>query len=57
MSWAYAPRPGIHSSPTVSTPRAILAPMAVPDILDEALWGLEWMLKLHPARPALPPGG
>src|SRR5262245_56593600 len=21
----------------------------VPDILDEARWGLEWMLKLHPA--------
>ena len=25
----------------------------VPDILDEARWGLEWMLKLHPAPDAL----
>jgi hypothetical protein len=25
------------------------APNAVPDLLDEARWGLEWMLKLHPA--------
>jgi endoglucanase len=24
-------------------------PNGVPDILDEARWGLEWMLKLHPA--------
>lgn len=25
----------------------------VPDILDEARWGLEWMLKLHPSRDQL----
>jgi endoglucanase len=25
----------------------------VPDVLDEARWGLEWMLKLHPAPNAL----
>ncbi|HNS20468.1 MAG TPA: glycoside hydrolase family 9 protein [Sedimentisphaerales bacterium] len=25
----------------------------VPDLLDEARWGLEWMLKLHPAPEAL----
>jgi endoglucanase len=25
----------------------------VPDILDEARWGLEWMLKLHPAKDQL----
>jgi hypothetical protein len=25
----------------------------VPDILDEATWGLKWMLKLHPTRDAL----
>lgn len=25
----------------------------IPDILDEARWGLEWMLKLHPAPTAL----
>jgi hypothetical protein len=24
-------------------------PNGIPDILDEARWGLEWMLKLHPA--------
>jgi endoglucanase len=24
-------------------------PNGIPDLLDEALWGLEWMLKLHPA--------
>ena len=24
-----------------------------PDVLDEARWGLEWMLKLHPARKSL----
>ncbi|HKZ77985.1 MAG TPA: glycoside hydrolase family 9 protein [Pyrinomonadaceae bacterium] len=24
-------------------------PNGVPDILDEARWGLDWMLKLHPA--------
>ncbi|MDZ7374981.1 MAG: glycoside hydrolase family 9 protein, partial [candidate division KSB1 bacterium] len=24
-------------------------PNGVPDVLDEARWGLEWMLKLHPA--------
>jgi hypothetical protein len=25
------------------------APNGVPDLLDEARWGLDWMLKLHPA--------
>ena len=25
----------------------------VPDLLDEARWGLEWMLKLHPSPDAL----
>jgi hypothetical protein len=25
----------------------------IPDLLDEARWGLEWMLKLHPARDQL----
>lgn len=25
----------------------------IPDVLDEARWGLEWMLKLHPAPDAL----
>lgn len=25
------------------------SPNGVPDVLDEARWGLEWMLKLHPA--------
>jgi endoglucanase len=25
----------------------------IPDVLDEARWGLEWMLRLHPARDAL----
>ena len=25
----------------------------IPDILDEARWGLDWMLKLHPARDQL----
>ncbi|MDQ6632749.1 MAG: glycoside hydrolase family 9 protein, partial [Verrucomicrobiota bacterium] len=25
----------------------------IPDILDEAKWGLDWMLKLHPARDQL----
>ena len=25
------------------------APNGIPDVLDEARWGLEWMLKLHPA--------
>ncbi len=24
-------------------------PTGIPDVLDEARWGLEWMLKLHPA--------
>ena len=24
-------------------------PNGIPDVLDEARWGLEWMLKLHPA--------
>ena len=28
-------------------------PNAVPDILDEARWGLDWMLKLHPASDQL----
>jgi hypothetical protein len=28
-------------------------PNEVPDILDEARWGLEWMLKMHPAPEAL----
>jgi hypothetical protein len=25
----------------------------IPDVLDEALWGLEWMLRLHPAKDQL----
>lgn len=28
-------------------------PNSIPDILDEARWGLDWMLKLHPAPDAL----
>jgi hypothetical protein len=28
-------------------------PNAVPDLLDEARWGLEWMLKMHPEPGAL----
>jgi hypothetical protein len=28
-------------------------PNGLPDVLDEARWGLEWMLKLHPAPDAL----
>ena len=40
---------GLAASPTAWTPWAILARTAMPDILDEARWGLEWMLKLHPA--------
>jgi hypothetical protein len=33
--------------------RGDLAPNGVPDLLDEARWGLEWMLKMHPAPDAL----
>jgi endoglucanase len=33
--------------------RGDAGPNGVPDILDEARWGLEWMLKLHPAPQAL----
>ncbi len=28
-------------------------PNGIPDVLDEARWGLEWLLKLHPARDQL----
>ena len=28
-------------------------PNGIPDLLDEARWGLDWMLKLHPAPDAL----
>ncbi|NOX90732.1 MAG: glycoside hydrolase family 9 [Calditrichaeota bacterium] len=28
-------------------------PNRIPDVLDEARWGLEWMLKLHPAKDQL----
>jgi hypothetical protein len=33
--------------------RGDAGPNGVPDILDEARWGLEWMLKMHPAPDAL----
>ncbi|MGC3960244.1 MAG: glycoside hydrolase family 9 protein [Verrucomicrobiota bacterium] len=32
---------------------ALSGPNGIPDILDEARWGLEWMLKLHPAKDQL----
>jgi endoglucanase len=28
-------------------------PNGIPDLLDEARWGLEWMLKMHPTRDTL----
>ena len=30
-----------------------LEPNGIPDILDEAKWGLDWMLKMHPAHDEL----
>jgi hypothetical protein len=48
---------GIHSDQAVfgDAVNGLGQPVAngVPDILDEAKWGLEWMLKLHPTPGAL----
>jgi endoglucanase len=33
--------------------RGLTGANGTPDVLDEARWGLEWMLKLHPARESL----
>jgi hypothetical protein len=38
--WRFADRVGANGDP---------GPNRIPDILDEARWGLEWMLKMHPA--------
>ena len=37
----------------VATARGDAGQNGIPDILDEARWGLEWMLKLHPTPDAL----
>lgn len=51
----YAERPQArdarqHGAPVVHVDaRGLPGTNGVPDLLDEARWGLEWMLKLHPA--------
>jgi len=44
---------GSHRVPTLSTDHVdalgLPGTNGIPDLLDEARWGLEWMLKLHPA--------
>jgi hypothetical protein len=42
----------LHCSDRVDA-RGDPSPNGIPDILDEARWGLEWMLKLHPAADQL----
>jgi len=37
----------------IATARGDAGPNGIPDVLDEGRWGLEWMLKLHPAPDAL----
>jgi hypothetical protein len=51
LAWRLAPAAGIFHDATLADGRP--GTNGVPDILDEARWGLEWMLKLHPAPDAL----
>lgn len=37
----------------IATARGDAGSNGIPDVLDEGRWGLEWMLKLHPAPDAL----
>jgi hypothetical protein len=48
---AYTIAPGIWSDRTNDLGQA--RPNGRPDVLDEARWGLDWMLRLHPSRDEL----
>ncbi len=45
--------PGDNSLRDRVDARGDAGPNSVPDLLDEARWGLDWMLKMHPAENAL----
>jgi hypothetical protein len=47
MAWRLAANPAIFHDAVRADGRP--GTNGVPDLLDEARWGLEWMLKLHPA--------
>ncbi len=51
LAYAVDSRITNHSSPFTDKTDVLgnLATNGLPDILDEARWGLDWMLKLHPA--------
>ncbi len=51
MAWRLAAAPGVFHDVVQADGRP--GRNGVPDLLDEARWGLEWMLKLHPAPDAL----
>ena len=46
-----SPQSAVHGPQMADTVNALGQPYpnGIPDLLDEARWGLEWMLKLHPA--------
>jgi hypothetical protein len=50
-STVHGPQSTVHNSQMADTVNALGQPYpnGIPDLLDEARWGLEWMLKLHPA--------
>ncbi|MGA2177763.1 MAG: glycoside hydrolase family 9 protein [Verrucomicrobiota bacterium] len=51
LAWRLAAAPGVFHDAVQADGRP--GTNGLPDLLDEARWGLEWMLKLHPTPDAL----
>ncbi|HVN59441.1 MAG TPA: glycoside hydrolase family 9 protein [Bacteroidales bacterium] len=48
LFYAYSEHPGVYSDNFNSSGDS--GPNGIPDILDEALWGLDWLMKMNPSK-------